>query len=466
MVWSAGYNCCEVCKTTTIPHMAKGKCKTCYSREWYRAIAKEQPIKEARITEADLIELYLGQRMSCNEVATLKNCTGGLVKYYLKKYGIETRRPGISQVDFIRRCTERWGDRYDLSRTIYLAAKKPIIVVCPKEGHGEFKVNNAESFPRGTAQCPQCQPHQKLTISRFLALAKEAHGNKYIYNDLNTLTYSGKILITCKKHADFVQTIGSHLSGNGCPDCGNENAGLQQRKLLNVAIADFQKVHGNTYDYSKVEYVGNETPIIIICPSHGAFSQLPNNHMRGKGCPLCGREMAALNRAKDTATFVKEAQDEWGNIYDYSESIYQSAKDHVVIICREHGRFEKTPDKHIRGQGCPGCANYGFDQTKAATLYYLRVFRYNQQPLYKIGITNRSIEDRFSDKEDRRRISVIQVREFKIGRDAYLEEQKILSKYKLYKYHGPDVLWGHGNSELFISDVLELDTPSNNTYQL
>ena len=51
-----------------------------------------------------------------------------------------------------------------------------------------------------------------------------------------------------------------------------------------------QKVHGEKYDYSKVEYVNNSTKVCIICPEHGEFWQTPNNHLHGYGCPKCKAE--------------------------------------------------------------------------------------------------------------------------------------------------------------------------------
>ena len=48
-----------------------------------------------------------------------------------------------------------------------------------------------------------------------------------------------------------------------------------------------RKVHGNKYDYSKVEYVDVRTKVCIICPEHGEFWQTPHNHLVGQGCPYC-----------------------------------------------------------------------------------------------------------------------------------------------------------------------------------
>lgn len=53
-------------------------------------------------------------------------------------------------------------------------------------------------------------------------------------------------------------------------------------------IKKARSVHGDTYDYSKVEYSRTHIDVIIICPVHGEFLQSPHNHLIGHGCPMCG----------------------------------------------------------------------------------------------------------------------------------------------------------------------------------
>ncbi len=52
-------------------------------------------------------------------------------------------------------------------------------------------------------------------------------------------------------------------------------------------IQKFREIHGNRYDYSKVEYKSLRTLITIICPLHGEFKKFPKAHKRGVGCPNC-----------------------------------------------------------------------------------------------------------------------------------------------------------------------------------
>jgi len=48
-----------------------------------------------------------------------------------------------------------------------------------------------------------------------------------------------------------------------------------------------RKIHGDKYDYSKVEYNGNHTKVCIICSLHGEFWQTPAIHLKGCECPKC-----------------------------------------------------------------------------------------------------------------------------------------------------------------------------------
>jgi hypothetical protein len=42
------------------------------------------------------------------------------------------------------------------------------------------------------------------------------------------------------------------------------------------------KIHGDTYDYSKVEYKNMKTKVKIVCKNHGVFEQRADNHLSGK----------------------------------------------------------------------------------------------------------------------------------------------------------------------------------------
>lgn len=55
--------------------------------------------------------------------------------------------------------------------------------------------------------------------------------------------------------------------------------------------------------------------------------------------------------------FIKRATDKYSGKYDYSKVNYVTGHTKVIIICPEHGEFEKTPGNHVgvASQGCPKC---------------------------------------------------------------------------------------------------------------
>ncbi len=61
-------------------------------------------------------------------------------------------------------------------------------------------------------------------------------------------------------------------------------------------IEKAKKVHGNKYNYSKVEYIKSGLKVCIICPEHGEFWQIANAHLQGQGCPECAKEINAYNQ--------------------------------------------------------------------------------------------------------------------------------------------------------------------------
>ncbi len=133
---------------------------------------------------------------------------------------------------------------------------------------------------------------------------------------------------------------------------------MKNKKTKDDFILGAKKVHGDKYDYSKVDYTNCSTKVTIICPIHGEFRQTPNVHLNGHGCPVCGGSMK-----KDKETFIGESNKIHGDKYDYSKVNYINCQTKVCVICHEkdefgneHGEFWQAPSDHIRGRGCPKCA--------------------------------------------------------------------------------------------------------------
>ncbi len=115
-------------------------------------------------------------------------------------------------------------------------------------------------------------------------------------------------------------------------------------------IEKAKKIHGDRYDYSKVEYVNAYTKVCIICPKHGEFWQIPVHHLKGSGCPYCAGKIRLT-----TEEFIRRAKEVHGDRYDYSKVEYVNEYTKVCIICPEHGEFWQIPASHLSGNGCPNC---------------------------------------------------------------------------------------------------------------
>jgi predicted nucleic acid-binding Zn-ribbon protein len=246
-------------------------------------------------------------------------------------------------------------------------------------------------------------------------MSKKIHGNKFDYSKSNYLGATKPITITCPIHGDFeLKQSTYHISGTGCPKCGKkfiksndefikkgkeihgdkyDYSKVEYNKLKDPVtiicpihgefmqtprshiqnkancpkcsgvgksntfefIEKSKKIHGSNYDYSKVEYKGNKKPVTIICKKHGEFFQKPNSHLTGMGCPKCGRERISDALSMNTDEFINSAKEIHGDKYDYSEVDYKNATTPIKIICPTHGEFEQVPYYHLSGNGCKKC---------------------------------------------------------------------------------------------------------------
>ena len=220
-----------------------------------------------------------------------------------------------------------------------------------------------------------------------------------------------------------------------------------QKLTIKEFIAHAKEIHGDRYDYSKVDFKNTTTKVTIICKEHGEFEQTPEKHKIGQGCSLCG------NIHQTTEEAIQEFKAVHGDTYDYSKVDYKNSRIEVTIICKEHGEFQCIPKDHKKGRRCPSCLSYVSDPHVPSTLYYLSI---NNGEAYKIGITSRRVSDHFS-ASDMMKIKVIYTVEYAHRIDAYNEEQRILKEFAYAKYTG-DALLQDGNTELFNYDVLLLDS--------
>jgi hypothetical protein len=126
-----------------------------------------------------------------------------------------------------------------------------------------------------------------LTNVEFKEKALDRHGDKYDYTTTLYVNSSNKVSIVCRRHGVFLQRASSHLDGDGCPKCGNEEKVGRIPNDTQQFIEKSRFIHGHKYDYSKTVYSKSNQKVTIICPIHNEFRQIPSSHLRGCGCRLC-----------------------------------------------------------------------------------------------------------------------------------------------------------------------------------
>lgn len=68
-----------------------------------------------------------------------------------------------------------------------------------------------------------------------------------------------------------------------------------------------------------------------------------------------------------TQEFINRAIAIHGDKFDYSKVIYFSAKDKVIITCKDHGDFLQAPTNHLSGNGCRECQKITLRKLKIKT---------------------------------------------------------------------------------------------------
>lgn len=195
----------------------------------------------------------------------------------------------VTELEFIERARSVHGDKYDYGDLRYKGTQGKARIVCPV--HGEFFQRAADHLNgHGCVPCiaaPRVE-WKKVPLEEFVSRSRLVHGDKYDYSKVRYNSINDKVVIVCPLHGDFSMSADKHsASGQGCRRCADIENGISQRRTIDEFLAMARKVHGDFYDYGKVEYAGNKRKVTIVCPVHGEFKQAPSNHWGGDGCPEC-----------------------------------------------------------------------------------------------------------------------------------------------------------------------------------
>lgn len=134
------------------------------------------------------------------------------------------------------------------------------------------------------------------------------------------------------------------------------------KNILNTSQQFIDKArlkHGDTYEYSKVNYTGSKNKVDIICRKHGLFSQNASSHLSGAGCQKCGKEKSVNKRRKwRVENFKAECQKIHPDLI-FDKTIYTTPNSKVEYECKKHGTSYSLPRHLINGHGCKKCSLKG-----------------------------------------------------------------------------------------------------------
>ena len=208
-----------------------------------------------------------------------------------------------SQESVISKIKENYGEnRFDFSKFKYIDRKTRAILICNNCG-SELNVLPADLLRTRFTKQP-CKICYKKSLSKpqdiFIDEVIDKFGNKFDLSKIKYINAKTEIEVKCNDcNYEFKVTPDNLLTSLiGCPKCAEESRIKKRTYNTNAFINISKKVHGDKYDYSKVEYIKSLIPVIITCPIHGEFPQTPKDHFRGHGCPKCNFSRKYSKRIK------------------------------------------------------------------------------------------------------------------------------------------------------------------------
>lgn len=194
--------------------------------------------------------------------------------------------------EFIVKCKETHGDKYDYANVEYKNPKTVITIFC--KIHKVYFTQNGYAHMRGATSCKQCISEIRRNINilneeDFLKRCQEVDlkkGNhiKYLSKYINM---NSPIKVECLDCGEVWEQLAcNRAKGQGCPNCKGVKV-LTKEKFIERA----KKIHGDKYDYSFVDYKNAWEKVKVFCKSCNTFFLVfPHLHAgtsNQTGCPHC-----------------------------------------------------------------------------------------------------------------------------------------------------------------------------------
>lgn len=260
----------------------------------------------------------------------------------------------LTTQDVINKFKSIHGSTYDYSLVDYQGDSKKVKIIC--KTHGIFE-QQPGAHGRQKQRCPKCSAiiigkTQQIGNIEFIKRIEQVFGkDTFDYSKLNYEGAHKDVTLICKKCGNVeTKDPKSFYLGYGCLKCRVKQRNPKQitkKEFLERAI----KIHGEKYDYSKIEYNSINDEVEIICSKHGSFYQKPAIHMYAKSnCPECkitkGEESISQYLNNRNIKYIFQHKIRINNSYHY----YDFYLPEYNIMIEFNGMQHYKPIKFFGGQ--------------------------------------------------------------------------------------------------------------------
>jgi hypothetical protein len=130
-------------------------------------------------------------------------------------------------------------------------------------------------------------------------------------------------------------------------------------------VSKAKNIHSDKYSYSKKEYKSMTEYMNIWCNFHKEnFRQKPHKHIKGRGCPECGKLKRIENSSLTWEKFILQAAQKWPGITFLPYGNYLKGREgKASFICQKHGT-QIRPVFEILNKSilCASCSRYEASQ--------------------------------------------------------------------------------------------------------
>lgn len=269
------------------------------------------------------------------------------------------------------------------------------------------------------------------------------------------------IWLSCEKGHSFETNPHAFVTGKRCAVCANLKVeiGFNDFETRYPLLAkEWHPTLNGTLTPRDVVY-GSEIQVRWICEKGHDWSTSPYVRSKGIGCPVCSNRILRVG-INDLATVDPELLIEWDfdkNTTLSPHELQAGSPIPVWWVCGEGHSWKTSPAmRRNQGTGCPSCAKYGFDVSKASIVYFLEHSEYRAR---KIGVTQ--IGSTRLNRFEKVGWRVLHQIDTEDGYLALRIEKEVLDWIR-YKHHLPIALSQRDTSGTGgWSETFSIDGPSN-----